>query len=111
MPNPASMPLTMATPGRPMRLQQVLGGERCRRRLAELGLTPGVTLSVLQGDGGALVLCVRDTRIAVGRGLAHKLQVVACEECPHSAPEYSGQRKPVWYRGRGGCCDQEPGKK
>jgi ferrous iron transport protein A len=102
--NAAAMPLTMAAPGRLVRLVQVNGEEQCCRRLAELGLTPGVELTVMQDEGGPLLLCVRESRIALARGLAHKVQVVECDDCPHT----DGGRKPFWLRGRS-CCDPQNG--
>lgn len=90
----ATMPLTMAAPGQLVRLVHVQGGQSGRQRLAELGLTPGVEMSVMQDAEGPLLICVRETRIALGRGLAHKVQVVDCDECPRSAlPSKAG-----------GCC-------
>ena len=44
-------------------------------RLAELGLTPGVCLRVVQDGGGPLLVSVRNSRIALGRGIASKLRV------------------------------------
>ncbi len=45
------------------------------RRLAELGLTPGVCLRVVQDAGGPLLVSVRNSRVALGRGIADKLTV------------------------------------
>jgi Fe2+ transport system protein FeoA len=56
-------------------LDEIQAGRRLTHRLAELGLTPGVTLSVVQGNGGPLLISVRGSRIAIGRGMAHKLLV------------------------------------
>ena len=98
MDSPA-MPLTMAAPGQLVRLVHVQGGQSSRQRLAELGLTPGVEMSVVQDSGGPLLVCVRETRIALGRGLAHKVQVVDCDECPRSALPAEA----------GGCCGAQSG--
>ncbi len=105
-----TLPLTMVAPGRRVRLVQVNGGEPGCRRLAELGLTPGVEMSVLQDEGGPLMVCVRGSRIALGRGLAHKLQVTDCEQCPQAQWAEQRKAKSVWLRGRGSCCDPEPGE-
>ncbi|MFF4777037.1 FeoA family protein [Microtetraspora fusca] len=49
-----------------MRLCQVTGDRRHRRRLAELGFVPGAVLSVLnRGMHGGLVLALGDGRVAV----------------------------------------------
>jgi len=68
-------PLTAARPGCWVRLARIEGNERIARRLAELGLTPGVELSVIQGHGGPLVLAVRGSRLAIGRDTAANILV------------------------------------
>ena len=68
-------PLSMAPVGQELRLCQLCTGRRVARRLAELGLTPGVSLRVVQKAGGPLLVSVRNSRVALGRGLAEQLQV------------------------------------
>jgi Fe2+ transport system protein FeoA len=70
------MPLAMVAPGDEVRLIAIRGGRRMRKRLAELGLNPGLTVRVVQRDGrGPLILAVKDSRLALGRGMAHKIMV------------------------------------
>ena len=71
------MPLSMAPPNKPVALRAIRGGRGLRQRLADLGLTPGVTLQVVQsGTGGPLILAFKeDARLAIGRGMAHKILV------------------------------------
>ena len=68
-------PLTLAPVGADLRLCQLCKGRRMARRLAELGLTPGVCLRVVQDAGGPLLVSVRNSRVALGRGIADKLTV------------------------------------
>jgi len=75
-----AIPLCNAPHGKPLRLTGIEGGTRLNRRLVELGLTPGVRLRVLQDSGGPLIIAVRDSRIALGRGMAEKLTVTIIEE-------------------------------
>ena len=49
--------------------------KRLRRRLAELGLIPGVEMEILQNSGGPVLISVRDSRLAVGRDTARELSV------------------------------------
>lgn len=45
-------------------------------RAAALGLTPGVQVTMLQNYGhGPLIISVRGTRLALGRGEALKIQI------------------------------------
>ena len=70
-----AIPLSMALADQELRLVEVQAGRNLTRRLAEMGLTPGVTLRVVQKNGGPLLISVRGSRIAIGRGMAHKLLV------------------------------------
>lgn len=57
------------------------GGHVLAGRLGALGLTVGAPLEVLQNRGrGPLLVRVRDTRVALGRGEAKKILV---DELPH----------------------------
>ena len=80
MPSDNTIPLCDAPRGCPLRLTGIQGGTRLNRRLVELGLTPGVRLRVLQDSGGPLILALRDSRIALGRGMAEKLSVTIIED-------------------------------
>ena len=72
------MPLTMASIGEMVTLESIRGGRGLRARLADLGLCPGVTVRVVQtGAGGPVIVAFRDdARLALGRGMAHHIQVV-----------------------------------
>ncbi len=69
------IPLLQLPVGHPARLVQSRVEPQINRRLAELGLTPGVSLSILQDSGGPLLLSVRGARVAVGRETAVQLAV------------------------------------
>jgi len=52
------------------------GGHSFVSRLAALGFTPGVPVTIVQNRGhGPLIVQVRDCRIALGRGEAQKVLV------------------------------------
>jgi len=74
-PNNCHLPLSMVAPGESVKLVRVIAGHRLRRRLTELGLTPGVEFKIMQDEGGSLLVAVKDTRLALGRGMAHKIIV------------------------------------
>lgn len=77
------LPLSMVCPGEEVRLVAIQGGQQMRKRLADLGLNLGMTMRVMQHDGhGPLILAVKDSRLAVGYGMAHKILVQ-----PHPGPE------------------------
>lgn len=70
------MPLTMATVGQQVQIVSIAAGQRATRRLAEMGLIPGCEIEIMQNQGyGPLLLAIRDTRLAIERGIAHKMIV------------------------------------
>jgi Fe2+ transport system protein FeoA len=73
------MSLSMVSPGEDVRLVAIHGGQQMRKRLADLGLNVGMTVRVVQRNGhGPLILAVKDSRLAVGHGMAHKILVQPC---------------------------------
>lgn len=89
-PHPTFM-LSMANPQQTVRLVEIRGGRRLRKRLADLGLTPGAVLRVVQvhGCGPMIVAIKQDARMAIGRGIAHKLIVTAATGVNHTPPTLS----------------------
>lgn len=75
--NGQTMPLSMVSPGETVELVKIRGGRVLRKRLADLGLNIGTTVRVVQGNHrGPMILAVKeDTRLAIGRGMAHKIRV------------------------------------
>jgi ferrous iron transport protein A len=76
-----TMPLTMATVGEGVRIREIRGGRRLRRRLADMGLNPGTRLQVIfTNRDGPLIVAVKDSRLAIGWGMAHRILVEAAGE-------------------------------
>ncbi len=70
------MTLAMATVGEVVRLVEICGGRHMKRRLADLGLNTGMTVKVINGiSQGPLILGVKDSRLAIGRGMAEQIIV------------------------------------
>lgn len=52
------------------------GWQMVKKRLASLGFTPGVKINMVQNYGwGPLIVTVRGTRVALGRGEAARIIV------------------------------------
>lgn len=59
-----------------VRVRALKGGKEFATRLAALGFTPGVEAVVVQNFGrGPLLVDLRDSRVALGRGEALKVEV------------------------------------
>jgi len=71
-----TLPLSAAPQGRPLSLVRVEGGHGFRRRLAELGMTPGTPIKVLRNElNSPLVVELRGSRLMLGRGVADRILV------------------------------------
>lgn len=69
-------PLSRLTKGSKGIVHHVEGGTNLNKRLLVLGFTKGVEVAVQQNPGfGPVIVLVRDSRIALGRGEASKVMV------------------------------------
>ena len=70
------MVLAAARPGKAVRIQAINAGRGLQARLAALGMTPGVEVEVIAGGAsGPCIVALRNSRIALGRGMAGKIIV------------------------------------
>jgi Fe2+ transport system protein FeoA len=57
-------------------VRELDGGTHFRSRMASLGFTPGATVKMIQNYGhGAVIVSLRGTRVALGRGEARKVGI------------------------------------
>lgn len=74
----AREPVTLATcaAGLDVRLAAIHAGRELRSRMAAMGLVPGIRMRVMRREGhGPLVVALRGMRLALGRGMAEKMDV------------------------------------
>lgn len=69
------MPLSMVEEGEPKTIVKVGGKEEVRKFLENLGFVDGTVVTVVSSLGGNMVLKVKDSRVALGRDMASKIQV------------------------------------
>jgi Fe2+ transport system protein FeoA len=70
------MPLAMAGPGKLLTVTGINAGWGLQRRLADMGLTPGVQIKVMNGRcGGPVLIDLRGSRLGLGRGVAQRILV------------------------------------
>ena len=70
------MPLSMVAAGKKVKLLTVNAGRGLKARLANMGLVPGVELEVISNSRrGPFIVAVKETRLLLGRGMAHKIEV------------------------------------
>jgi ferrous iron transport protein A len=74
-PTAKGFPLMMADEGARVCILALQGGKGLTTRLTELGLNVGTELHIVQRQGGGLLVARGESRIALGAGMAAKIQV------------------------------------
>lgn len=69
------MPLTYSEKNKELIIRKIGGNDEVRRHLANLGLTVGGTLTVINSLAGNLIVKVKESRIALNEDLARKIMV------------------------------------
>ncbi len=70
------MPLSSIQTGQSVIIDSINFNVKLRRKLQDMGLTPGVKLNVVSKSFlGPLVVDVRGTRVALGKGIVSNIQV------------------------------------
>lgn len=73
-----NLALSAVRSGEQVCIHRIHGGHHFLSRLVSLGFTPGARLRVVQNFGrGPIIVNLRDTRVALGRGEAAKIEVEA----------------------------------
>ena len=69
------MPLAMALVGQTVTFVRARGGMGLSRRLAEMGLTPGESMEVINRGPGPFIISIRGTKLVLGQGTVHRMFV------------------------------------
>jgi len=71
------MTLEQLHPGQLARILAIEGGRDLRRRLGQMGIHPGDTVSVSRHGAfrGPLLISIHNSRVAIGRGIARRIRV------------------------------------
>ena len=70
-------PLSSVKAGEKVKLVSINAGQGLNSRLASMGLVPNVEITVVSdGHPGPFVISVKDSKMMLGRGVAHKIMVV-----------------------------------
>ena len=56
-------------------IEEILAGYRAHRFLADLGIHEGERVRVIRNDLGPIIVEIKGTRVAIGRGLAEKIVI------------------------------------
>jgi len=69
------MPLAMLRQGESACIKEIVGGKTAKGKLTDLGFVSGKTVKIYRSSGGPLIVGLGDNRVALGRGMAHKVIV------------------------------------
>lgn len=70
------MPLMMMQSGQKAILKDICWGAKMKQKLQSMGLTPGTPVSIISaGKRGPVIIDVRGSRLALGRGIVSKIEV------------------------------------
>ncbi|MBL7152660.1 MAG: ferrous iron transport protein A [Phycisphaerae bacterium] len=69
-------PLSMVRVGETVRVVKVSAGRGLNSRLAAMGLVPNTELTIVSNSHpGPFVVTVKESKVMLGRGMAHKIMV------------------------------------
>ncbi|MCI9217436.1 FeoA family protein [Lachnospiraceae bacterium 42-17] len=69
------MPLTLLRNGETGKVKRIGGQDDVRRFLENLGFTAGEQVKIVSTNGGNIIVQVKDSRVAVSKGIANKIMV------------------------------------
>lgn len=69
------MPLTMANIGEANIIKKIGGDPDTRKFLESLGFVAGGTVTIISENGGNVIVNVKESRVAVSKGMANKIIV------------------------------------
>ncbi|MCD6358475.1 MAG: ferrous iron transport protein A [Dehalococcoidia bacterium] len=75
------MPLTMASYGKPVTVVNIRAGFGLQKRLSDMGLLPGTKIRIVNSQrAGPVLIDLKGTRLALGRGAAQKIMVTETQD-------------------------------
>jgi ferrous iron transport protein A len=57
-------------------VREISAGYRAQRFLADLGIHEGERIRITKNDVGPVIVEIKGTRVAIGRGLSEKIKVI-----------------------------------
>lgn len=69
------MPLILATRGNEVSIRKITGNDETKRFLNSLGFVVGESVKIVSEIGGNLIINVKDSRIALDKGMASRIIV------------------------------------
>ncbi|AGA69825.1 Fe2+ transport system protein A [Desulfitobacterium dichloroeliminans LMG P-21439] len=71
-----AMPLAMVAPGEEVKVVSIKGRDNTRRFLENLGFVEGAVVSIVTELAGNVIVSIKESRIAVNKGMAIRILTV-----------------------------------
>ena len=71
------MPIILAPLGQKVKIVAISAADDVKKRLTDIGLAIGSTVTPISSSGGSLVVDVLGARVAINKDVAMKIRVVA----------------------------------
>jgi len=72
--------LSQAKEGQRLKISKIAAGKGLKGRLAAIGLFPGATVRVVKSAPGPVIVESSGSKVALGQGMARKVEVEEIEE-------------------------------
>ena len=69
------LPLAFTNAGDYVEVVRVGGNDEAKQHLSDLGFVPGAYVTVISSHGGDIIVNVKESRLAITREMAQKIQV------------------------------------
>jgi len=69
------MPVTMADPGRVMKIDRIMGNDKVRAHLHELGFVENHDVTLISKIGENVILKVKESRVALDMTMARRIMI------------------------------------
>lgn len=69
------MPLSLAEQGKDNRIRKISGSQAQKKQLQAMGCVEGESIKILSTVNGNLIVKIKDCRLAMSEGLAHRIMV------------------------------------
>ncbi|MBP1583132.1 MAG: ferrous iron transport protein A [Victivallales bacterium] len=69
------LPMALAEAGAKVVIRKITGDDKVRQHLAEMGFVVDEEVTIVSSSAGNLIVKVKDSRVAIGPGLANRIFV------------------------------------
>ena len=88
------LPLAFTNAGDYVEVVRVGGNDEAKQHLSDLGFVPGAYVTVISSHGGDIIVNVKESRLAITREMAQKIQVQPAKRIERGGRDEDTERHP-----------------